>query len=61
VSDMVFDIPTLISTLSEIVTFQEGDFLFTGTPSGVGPLHHNDELSLGLGDKTKGSFYVTSS
>ena len=61
VSNMVFDVSTLISVLSEIVTFQDGDFLFTGTPSGVGPLHDGDELMLGLGDETKGSLHVTSS
>ena len=61
VSNMVFDISSLISVLSEIVTFQDGDFLFTGTPSGVGPLHDGDELMLGLGNKTKGSLRVTSS
>ena len=58
-SNMVFDISTLISVLSGIVTFQDGDFLFTGTPSGVGPLHDGDELMLGLGNETKGSFHVT--
>jgi 2-keto-4-pentenoate hydratase/2-oxohepta-3-ene-1,7-dioic acid hydratase in catechol pathway len=59
VGDMVFDIVTLISGLSEIVTFGQGDFLFTGTPSGVGPLKASDELELGSGDNVKGRFSVT--
>lgn len=35
-SDMIFDIPTLINSLSEGITLEPGDVLATGTPSGVG-------------------------
>lgn len=35
-SDLIFDVPTLISYLSGILTLQPGDLLFTGTPDGVG-------------------------
>ena len=34
--DLIFDVPTIISYLSEIVTFNTGDIIFTGTPGGVG-------------------------
>ena len=34
--DMIFDIPTLIATLSSVVTLEPGDIIATGTPSGVG-------------------------
>ncbi len=34
--DMIFDIPTLIASLSEGMTLEPGDVLATGTPSGVG-------------------------
>ena len=34
--DMVFDIPTLIATISEAITLRAGDVIVTGTPSGVG-------------------------
>ena len=34
--DMIFDIPTLIESLSEGLTLQPGDLIATGTPSGVG-------------------------
>ena len=34
--DMIFDIPTLISSLSEGLTLEPGDIIATGTPSGVG-------------------------
>lgn len=33
---MIFDIPTLIASLSEGLTLEPGDLLATGTPSGVG-------------------------
>ena len=35
-SDMIFDIPTLISYLSTFCELRTGDLIFTGTPSGVG-------------------------
>ena len=35
-SDMIFDIPTLIESLSQGLTLEPGDMLATGTPSGVG-------------------------
>jgi 2-keto-4-pentenoate hydratase/2-oxohepta-3-ene-1,7-dioic acid hydratase in catechol pathway len=33
---LIFSIPTLIAHISQIVTFQPGDIIFTGTPPGVG-------------------------
>jgi 2,4-diketo-3-deoxy-L-fuconate hydrolase len=35
-SDLIFDIPAIISYLSEILTLNTGDIIFTGTPGGVG-------------------------
>ncbi len=35
-SDLIFDVPTLISFLSSITTLVTGDIIFTGTPDGVG-------------------------
>ncbi|MEZ5343474.1 MAG: fumarylacetoacetate hydrolase family protein [Acidimicrobiales bacterium] len=35
-SDLIFDVPTLISFLSSITTLCTGDLIFTGTPDGVG-------------------------
>lgn len=34
--DMIFDVATLIATLSEGMTLEPGDVIATGTPSGVG-------------------------
>ena len=36
VKDLIFDIPTLIKTLSIGMTLQPGDIIATGTPAGVG-------------------------
>jgi 2-keto-4-pentenoate hydratase/2-oxohepta-3-ene-1,7-dioic acid hydratase in catechol pathway len=35
-SDLIFDIPTIIATLSAGMTLQPGDVIATGTPAGVG-------------------------
>jgi 2-keto-4-pentenoate hydratase/2-oxohepta-3-ene-1,7-dioic acid hydratase in catechol pathway len=34
--DMIFDVPTLISYVSEFMTLLPGDIISTGTPAGVG-------------------------
>jgi 2-keto-4-pentenoate hydratase/2-oxohepta-3-ene-1,7-dioic acid hydratase in catechol pathway len=34
--DMIFDVPTLVSTCSEIFALQPGDVIISGTPAGVG-------------------------
>ena len=35
-SQLLFDIPFLVSYLSQVMTLEPGDLIFTGTPSGVG-------------------------
>ena len=51
--DMIFDIPTLIETLSRTITLEAGDIIATGTPAGVGMgfsppryLHEGDRVSV---------------
>lgn len=34
--DLIFDIPTIISFISQGTTLQKGSLVMTGTPSGVG-------------------------
>lgn len=36
IADLIFDIPTLIETLSATMTLESGDIIATGTPAGVG-------------------------
>jgi acylpyruvate hydrolase len=33
---LIFDVPTLVSTISEFATLEPGDLILTGTPGGVG-------------------------
>lgn len=54
-SDLVFDIPTLVSYISQYMTLLPGDIISTGTPSGVGLglkppkyLQHGDVVELGI-------------
>jgi acylpyruvate hydrolase len=35
-SDLIFDVPTLIADLSRVITLRPGDLIATGTPGGVG-------------------------
>jgi 2-keto-4-pentenoate hydratase/2-oxohepta-3-ene-1,7-dioic acid hydratase in catechol pathway len=36
VAELIFDIPALIETLSQVMTLEPGDLIATGTPAGVG-------------------------
>jgi 2-keto-4-pentenoate hydratase/2-oxohepta-3-ene-1,7-dioic acid hydratase in catechol pathway len=46
-SDLIFDIPTIISTISDGITLEVGDVFATGTPSGVGAAHPLGLLKIG--------------
>lgn len=35
-ANMIFDVPTIIASLSEVMTLEPGDIIATGTPAGVG-------------------------
>jgi 2-keto-4-pentenoate hydratase/2-oxohepta-3-ene-1,7-dioic acid hydratase in catechol pathway len=48
-SDLIFDVASLISELSEAFTFEPGDIIVTGTPSGVG-LGHKPPIFMKAGD-----------
>jgi 2-keto-4-pentenoate hydratase/2-oxohepta-3-ene-1,7-dioic acid hydratase in catechol pathway len=41
---MIFSIDEIIAYVSQFYTLKIGDLIFTGTPSGVGPVQINDEL-----------------
>ena len=43
-SDMIFSIDKLIAHLSQFNTLKVGDLIYTGTPSGVGPVQIGDKL-----------------
>lgn len=43
-SHMIFDFDDIISYVSQFMTLKIGDLIFTGTPSGVGPVQEEDIL-----------------
>jgi 2-keto-4-pentenoate hydratase/2-oxohepta-3-ene-1,7-dioic acid hydratase in catechol pathway len=44
--DMMFDIPTLVSYISHVMTLLPGDIVLTGTPAGVSPLIDGDTVAV---------------
>ena len=46
-SDLIFDIKTIVATLSDGITLEVGDIFATGTPSGVGSAHPSGLLKVG--------------
>jgi 2-keto-4-pentenoate hydratase/2-oxohepta-3-ene-1,7-dioic acid hydratase in catechol pathway len=51
-SQLIFDVPTLISYISQVMTLLPGDVVLTGTPSGVGPINPGQRVDVtieGLG------------
>lgn len=45
---MLVDVPHLIAELSTLFALAPGDLIFTGTPSGVGPVQPGDRLEGGI-------------
>ena len=45
-SELLWDVPSLIAYVSQVMTLLPGDVLLTGTPAGVGPLTDGDEVSV---------------
>ena len=56
--DMIFDFNTLVSYVSRFVTLNPGDYIFTGTPQGVGEVHVGDKLQLFLEDESLFEFEI---
>jgi 2-keto-4-pentenoate hydratase/2-oxohepta-3-ene-1,7-dioic acid hydratase in catechol pathway len=43
---MIFDLKTIIESLSLGMTLEPGDVIATGTPAGVGPLQAGDRVEI---------------
>jgi len=43
-TDMIFSFEDIISYVSKYMTLRTGDLIYTGTPSGVGPVKIGDRL-----------------
>lgn len=57
-ADMIFDVDTIISYVSRFVTLKIGDYIFTGTPAGVGPVSVGDRISANLQGRTLLDFMI---
>ncbi len=57
-SDMIFSFNEIVSYVSRFFTLKTGDLIFTGTPSGVGPLRKNDNLAAYLGEEVLLDFWI---
>jgi 2-keto-4-pentenoate hydratase/2-oxohepta-3-ene-1,7-dioic acid hydratase in catechol pathway len=44
--DMVFDVPTLVSYISHVMTLLPGDVVLTGTPAGVSPIMDGETVAV---------------
>jgi 2-keto-4-pentenoate hydratase/2-oxohepta-3-ene-1,7-dioic acid hydratase in catechol pathway len=54
-SQLIFDVPTLVSYISQVMTLLPGDVVLTGTPAGVGPIRPGQRVECtieGLGTLT---------
>ncbi len=51
-AELIFDIPTLIATISAGITLKPGDIIATGTPAGVG-IGFNPPRYLAAGDRVR--------
>jgi len=49
--NMLFPIDRIIAYASRFFTLKIGDLIYTGTPSGVGPIHINDRLEAYIEEK----------
>jgi fumarylpyruvate hydrolase len=45
---MIWNVAELVSELSKLVAIAPGDLIFTGTPSGVGPVSRGDRIEAAI-------------
>ncbi|RKY94068.1 MAG: FAA hydrolase family protein, partial [Ignavibacteriae bacterium] len=45
---MIFNPAELVQYLSSLMTLDEGDLIFTGTPKGVGKVNKGDQIKAGI-------------
>jgi 2-keto-4-pentenoate hydratase/2-oxohepta-3-ene-1,7-dioic acid hydratase in catechol pathway len=52
-SQMIFDVPTIVEFVSQVMTLLPGDVIITGTPAGIGPMPEKSTITIaieGLGE-----------
>jgi len=57
-NDLIFSFDEIISYVSTFVTLKTGDLIFTGTPSGVGPVRTGDHLVASLEGQLMLDFHI---
>lgn len=57
-ASMIFSFQAIIDYLQANFSLKAGDIIYTGTPEGVGPIHHGETYALKWGEEVKGSFRV---
>ena len=58
-SNMVWGVDELISSLSKFITLRPGDIIFTGTPAGVGSVGKGDKIEAEIEDVGELSFILS--
>lgn len=48
IADLIWDVPELVSIISQSMKLMPGDVIMTGTPAGVGPLQPGDKVDGGI-------------
>jgi fumarylpyruvate hydrolase len=56
ISQMIWPVADIIAFLSQLVALAPGDLIFTGTPSGVGPVVKGDKIEIACAGVTSFSF-----
>ncbi len=58
INQMIFSLEKLLHFIGNNLGLKKGDIIFTGTPSGVGPLKNNDQLVLKWGKEELGNCVI---
>jgi len=45
-SDLIFNVPKLVSYISQVITLMPGDIIATGTPAGISPMKLGDTIEI---------------
>ncbi|MCY9662563.1 fumarylacetoacetate hydrolase family protein [Paenibacillus chondroitinus] len=58
ISNMIFDLQTIIDFIAKHYGLGVGDIIYTGTPEGVGPVNNGDILELTWGEEVFGAVTI---
>lgn len=57
-ANMIFSFEAIISYVSKFVKLHIGDLIYTGTPSGIGPVNIGDRLTAYMGSRQMLDFFI---